>query len=69
MAACTAPNCLPLPTRSLYGRVCCVDRIAALVGILIGLLVRWPSGLVAIRACGLLVALAGCYFLYEHGST
>jgi urease accessory protein len=40
-----------------------------LVGILIGLLVRWPSGLVAIRACGLLVALAGCYFLYEHGST
>jgi urease accessory protein len=40
-----------------------------LAGILIGLLVRWPSGIVAIRACGLAVALAGCYFLYGHGGT
>ena len=33
-------------------------------GILIGLLGRWPAGIVAIRAGGLLIALAGCYLVY-----
>jgi urease accessory protein len=35
-----------------------------LCGILIGLLGRWPAGVVAIRAGGLLIALAGCYLVY-----
>ncbi len=35
-----------------------------LCGILIGLLHRWPNGLLAIRIGGGLVALAGCYLVY-----
>ena len=35
-----------------------------LLGISIGLLNRWPNGLVAIRIGGVLVALAGCYLVY-----
>lgn len=35
-----------------------------LCGILIGLLGRWPAGVFAIRTGGVLVALAGCYFVY-----
>jgi urease accessory protein len=38
-----------------------------LAGIGIGVLARWPQGVVAIRACGVLVALAGCYFVFGHG--
>ena len=34
-------------------------------GIVIGLIARWPSGAIALRACGLLVGVAGCYFIYE----
>jgi urease accessory protein len=37
-----------------------------LAGIGIGVLARWPSGIVAIRACGCAVALAGCYFVYGY---
>jgi urease accessory protein len=37
-----------------------------LVGIAIGLLGRFPNGAVAIKACGLLIAMTGCYFIYEH---
>lgn len=40
-----------------------------LAGIGIGVLARWPSGVVAIRACGLIVALAGCYFVFGHAAT
>ena len=40
-----------------------------LAGIAIGLLARWPSGIVAIRACGVVVALAGCYFVFGHAAT
>jgi urease accessory protein len=32
----------------------------------IGLLSRWPSGILAIRACGFIVALAGCYIVYGY---
>jgi len=35
-----------------------------LCGILIGLLGRWPAGMVAIRTGGLLIALVGCYLVY-----
>jgi urease accessory protein len=35
-----------------------------LCGILIGLLGRWPAGVVAIRTGGLLIALTGCYLVY-----
>ncbi len=35
-----------------------------LLGILIGLLNRWPSGLVSIRIGGVLIAMAGCYLVY-----
>ena len=35
-------------------------------GIGIGVLARWPRGLAAIRASGLMVALAGCYFVYGY---
>src|ERR1051325_11721597 len=35
-----------------------------LAGIGIGVLARWPRGIAAIRASGLMVALAGCYFVY-----
>lgn len=34
-----------------------------LAGIVLGLLVRWPSGLAAVRATGAAVAAVGCYFL------
>jgi urease accessory protein len=37
-----------------------------LAGIMIGVLGRWPSGVVAIRACGGVVALTGCYFVYGY---
>lgn len=37
-----------------------------LAGIMIGLLARWRSGVIAIRACGGVVALAGCYFIYGY---
>jgi urease accessory protein len=37
-----------------------------LAGIAIGLLTQWPSGVRAIRACGVVVALAGCYFVFGH---
>lgn len=35
-----------------------------LCGILIGLLSRWPAGIIAIRTGGLMIALAGCYLVY-----
>jgi urease accessory protein len=35
-----------------------------LCGIAIGLLVRWPVGERAVRACGAAIGLAGAYFLY-----
>lgn len=35
-----------------------------LVGILLGLLVRWPAGERVVQACGALVALVGGYFLF-----
>jgi urease accessory protein len=37
-----------------------------LAGIAIGVLARWPSGVVAIRACGCAVAAAGCYFVLGY---
>lgn len=37
-----------------------------LVGIVIGLVSRWPIGVTAIRVCGVLVAFAGGYFLLVH---
>jgi len=37
-----------------------------LTGILIGVLARWPHGVIAIRAIGCAVAVAGCYFLYGY---
>jgi urease accessory protein len=37
-----------------------------LAGIAIGVLARWPGGVAAIRASGLLVAVAGCYFVYGY---
>jgi urease accessory protein len=37
-----------------------------LAGITIGVLARWPIGIMAIRACGFVVALAGCYFVYGY---
>ena len=37
-----------------------------LAGIGIGLLGRFPSGAVAIRAFGLLIAVTGGYFLFQH---
>lgn len=40
-----------------------------LAGIAIGLLTRWPSGVIAIRACGVAVALAGCYFILGNAPT
>jgi urease accessory protein len=38
------------------------------VGIAIGALTRWPGGFAVVRACGLLVALAGCWFLYAYAA-
>jgi len=40
-----------------------------LAGIAVGLLAHWPSGIVAVRACGLIVALTGCYLLFGHAAT
>jgi urease accessory protein len=37
-----------------------------LTGIVIGLLTRWPRGVIAIRVCGCAVAAAGCYFIYGY---
>jgi urease accessory protein len=37
-----------------------------LAGIMIGLLARWRSGIIAIRTGGGVVALAGCYFIYGY---
>jgi len=37
-----------------------------LAGIAIGLSVRWPQGVVAIRTGGAAIAAAGCYFLYQY---
>ena len=37
-----------------------------LTGIVIGTLARWRSGIIAIRTCGGVVALAGCYFVYGY---
>jgi urease accessory protein len=37
-----------------------------LAGITIGVLARWPSGVIAIRACGLVVTVTGCYFVYGY---
>lgn len=37
-----------------------------LAGIGIGVLIRWPGGIVAIRTAGCAVALAGCYFVYGY---
>ena len=37
-----------------------------LAGIGIGVLTRWPGGVVAIRSCGCAVAVAGCYFVYGY---
>lgn len=34
-----------------------------LTGIAIGVLTRWPAGVLAIRACGCAVAVTGCYFV------
>ncbi len=34
-----------------------------LAGILIGALTQWPTGAIAVRACGALVALTGAYYL------
>ena len=34
-----------------------------LCGIMIGLLIKWPAGAHLVRACGLAIALVGCYFL------
>ena len=39
-----------------------------LAGIGIGLLFRFPRGIAAIRGCGLLVALAGGYFILGHAA-
>lgn len=35
-----------------------------LLGIVIGLLIAWPMGERLVRACGVVIALLGCYFLY-----
>jgi urease accessory protein len=37
-----------------------------LTGIVIGLLVRWPIGVQAVRVCGVFIALLGVYFLAKH---
>jgi urease accessory protein len=37
-----------------------------LTGIGIGVLTRWPRGVVAIRSCGCAVVVAGCYFIYGY---
>lgn len=39
-----------------------------LTGISIGVLARWPRGAIAIRICGCVVAVAGCYFVYGYVS-
>jgi urease accessory protein len=37
-----------------------------LTGIAIGVLTRWPAGVLAIRACGCAVAVTGCYFVVGY---
>jgi len=37
-----------------------------LTGIAIGVLAYWPRGIIVIRACGGVVAVAGCYFVYGY---
>jgi urease accessory protein len=37
-----------------------------LAGIGIGSFFRFPVGAVVIRACGLMIAVTGCYFVYTH---
>ena len=37
-----------------------------LTGIAIGVLARWRSGMLTIRACGFTCALVGCYFVYGY---
>jgi urease accessory protein len=39
-----------------------------LTGILIGVLARWPRGVIVIRVCGCAVAIAGGYFVYAYAS-
>ena len=39
-----------------------------LTGILIGVLARWPHGVIAIRVVGCMVAIAGFYFVYGYAS-
>ena len=39
-----------------------------LTGISIGVLARWPRGVIVIRVCGCAVAVAGCYFVYGYAS-
>ena len=39
-----------------------------LTGISIGVLARWPRGVIVIRVCGCAVAAAGCYFVYGYAS-
>lgn len=46
--------------------VATIGRLLHLAGIMIGVLGRWPSGVIAIRACGGVVALVGCYFVYGY---
>jgi urease accessory protein len=38
-----------------------------LAGILIGLLVRWPAGALAVRACGAVVAVIGAWYVASAG--
>jgi urease accessory protein len=37
-------------------------------GILVGLIVRWPAGIVAVRACGGVISLVGLFFLTQYGN-
>jgi len=37
-----------------------------LTGIAIGVLARWPRGVIVIRVCGCAVTVAGCYFVYGY---
>src|SRR5690348_11217604 len=39
-----------------------------LAGIAIGVLTRWQTGVVAVRACGVAVAVAGCFFVLGHAA-
>jgi urease accessory protein len=39
-----------------------------LAGIAIGMLTQWQTGIVAVRACGVAVAVAGCFFVLGHAA-